>query len=372
MENLAKPEVKFGEWIGEGWRMFTSQWKGWVMNSLVYMLICVAPIMVVVIAFYINIIMQVSTNARSAQPINPGSILIFYLLFGVVGLLTFFTSAFFTVGMHRSALKQLRGGRVELRDLFSGGDVYFRMLGSMLLGALLTMIGAMLCFFPAYIVAGMIFFTAPLIVDRKLGVVQAMQTSYELAKRNWLMFTLFAFVVQLLASLGVYACYVGILATLPLLFTITAVAYRDCFGIEGAQYFSPSAPQAPSDYGQSYPQGYQQPPSAIYGQQGYEPPAPGTYNQPLGYPPPPPQNEPTAQNPFAPPPVVEAPPPPIYPPPVSEPRPVNIEPQPATAEPPKPAPGIVEAAPKMNCPSCNASLPVTAAFCPRCGNRIVK
>ncbi|MEW6130293.1 MAG: hypothetical protein AB1757_24875 [Acidobacteriota bacterium] len=366
MENLAKPEVKFGDWIGEGWRMFTSQWKAWVVNALVFLLICGTPILVVTIGFYINIFMQISANPRSAQAIAPETIFIFYgLIFGV-SFLTVFASAFFMAGMHKAALKQLRGGKVELRDLFSGGDVYFKMLGSIFLGTILTIIGFMLCFFPAYIVTGMLFFTAPLIVERKLGVVQAMQTSYELAKRNWLMFTLFAFVVQFIASAGTYACYIGILATLPLMFTITAVAYRDCFGMEGAQYFAPNAPAAPSNYGQSYPPAYQQPPSALYGQSPYEPPTAVPQNPQGNYPvAQPPINQPEAPKPF------EPPPPVVYPSTASEPiteqpevvsRPAT-PPQPPVVAPPPPPQRII-------CASCSASLPATASFCPRCGTRI--
>jgi uncharacterized membrane protein len=372
MENLAKPEVKFGDWIGEGWRMFTSQWKAWVLSTLVFVLICFVPMLAVIIGFYVNIFMQISANPRSPQPVSPESIIIFYLLFGAIYFVMFFAATFFIAGMHRMALKQLRGGTLVLRDLFSGGDVYFRLLGSFLLGAILTLIGAMLCILPAYIVAGMIFFTSPLIVDRKLGVVEAMQTSYAFAKRNWLMFTLFAFVVQFIASAGTYACYVGILATLPLLFTITAVAYRDCFGVEGAQYFPSNASAVPGDYGQTYQQGYPQPPSAIYGQQSYEPPTPGNYNPPFGYPPPPAENTPPPVNDLFAPPVVEPPPPALDAPPQNLPQPeAQVEPKPSQAAETLAIESLLPPA-KINCPSCDASLPATASFCPRCGNRIVK
>jgi uncharacterized paraquat-inducible protein A len=121
----------------------------------------------------------------------------------------------------------------------------------------LAAIGAMLCVIPAFIVAGLFFFTLPLIVERDLGVFEAMRASSDVTKRNLLMFTLFAFVVQLIASAGSYACYIGLLATWPLMFTITAVAYRDCFGMEGARSFlqTPSASPTQIDYGA---------PSAVY------------------------------------------------------------------------------------------------------------
>jgi uncharacterized paraquat-inducible protein A len=71
-----------------------------------------------------------------------------------------------------------------------------------------------------------------------MGVFEAMRASRDLTQRKLLMFVLFAFLVQLIVSAGTYACYVGLLATWPLMFTITAVAYRDCFGVEGARSFA--------------------------------------------------------------------------------------------------------------------------------------
>lgn len=114
--------------------------------------------------------------------------------------------------------------------------------------AALVFVGLLLCVIPAYIAMGLLFFSTPLIVERGLSPVAALQTSKDLTRQNVLMFTLFAFVTSLIASVGSYACYIGLLATFPLQFTITAVAYRDCFGVEGAKSFS-AGPAPAADYG---------------------------------------------------------------------------------------------------------------------------
>jgi hypothetical protein len=109
----------------------------------------------------------------------------------------------------------------------------------------------LVCIIPAFIVGGLLLFTLPLIIERDMGVFEAMRASREVTGRNLVMFTLFAIVAQLIASAGTYACYIGLLATWPLLFTMTAVAYRDCFGVEGALSFrepasSPAGGYAPA------------------------------------------------------------------------------------------------------------------------------
>jgi len=247
MENAATPIVRWGDWISEGWRMFAEQWQAWVVHMLVYFLILLIPMA----PFYAAIIALNLTAARGQEPQPPVAL---FLLVPVLILVLLLASAYLMGGSYYSAFKQLRGERIELRDLFSGGRYFPRMVGALLLIGVLGILGAMLCVIPAFIVGGLFFFTLPLIVDRNLGVLEAMRASRELTQQNLFMFTLFAFVVSLLSSLGAYACYVGLLVSYPLLFTITVVAYRDCFGVPGARSFALPTPPPPPNYGAPPPQ----------------------------------------------------------------------------------------------------------------------
>lgn len=251
MNNNPAFEVRIGDWIGEGWKMFTEQWKSWVAMSLSYVVVVMVPIAAFTFIMYFVIFatMMAQQNSRGARPQMP--LMPFFILYGGIFALIVVLMPLAVLllgGCYRAAFKQLRGGRLEFRDLFSARDCYWRLFGATLLHALLIFLGAMLCVIPAFIVAGLLFFTAPLIVERNLGVFEAMRASRDMAQRNLLMFTLFAFVVQLIASVGTYACYVGLLATWPLMFTISAVAYRDCFGVSGARSFSQTAPSAQIGY----------------------------------------------------------------------------------------------------------------------------
>lgn len=237
--------------------MFTEQWKGWVTLSLGFFVAVVVPIGAFILLMYVMMFATMTTQgSRGAPPQMPVMTMLFFYL-GLFALIIVLMplSVFVMGGAYRAAFKQLRGGRVEFRDLFSARDCYWRLLGATLIHFLFAAIGAMLCVIPAFIVSGLFFFTLPLIVERNLGVFEAMRASRDVTQPNLLMFTLLAFVVQLIASAGSYACYVGLLASWPLMFTITAVAYRDCFGVSGARSFLPvgSSPQS----------GYEAPP-AIY------------------------------------------------------------------------------------------------------------
>ena len=77
----------------------------------------------------------------------------------------------------------------------------------------------------------MLHFTIPLIIERRIGIGEAISASYDATKSNWFMFVLFVLVLGILASLGAFACYVGMVVSYPLYFTMTAIAYRDVFGV---------------------------------------------------------------------------------------------------------------------------------------------
>ncbi len=242
MQEQAVANVRWGEWIGEGWQMFVEKWRVWVVQMLVVFVAFAIP----VVPFYLVLVTsQLAAAEGGAPPEMPPLFLPLMLIIVVVSL---FGGAFFWSGLYKTAFKQLRGEAVSIGDLFSGGDIFLRVLGAFFAIGILAMLGAILCIFPAFIVAGLVWFTIPLIVDRNLSIGEALTTSYEMTKGNWFMFTLFAFVVSLLAGMGQFACYVGLLVTYPLQFTITTIAYRDVFGVAGARSFASNKPEYPTNY----------------------------------------------------------------------------------------------------------------------------
>lgn len=239
MQSMSRPEVRWGEWIGAGWQMFVDKWQVWV----VQMLIMLAVFMVPAIPMYAMMIgAQIAAAGSDAPPEPP---VIFFPVMMILVPLMFVAVAYLWGGFWKTALKQARGEQISVRDMFSGGDVFLRVLGAMFAIAILTFLGALACILPAFVVMGMLFFTIPLIIDRNLDISSAISMSYELTKKNWLMFTLFALVVTILASIGQVACYVGLLVTYPLQFTIVAAAYRDLFGVTG-QRPAPAYPAPPN------------------------------------------------------------------------------------------------------------------------------
>jgi len=260
MQEQPVANVRWGEWIGEGWQMFANKWQVWVSQLLIVFGVFLIPM--VPFALMMFSIQAQAVGAPNQPPELPA--LFFPMVFGVV-IFSFLAGPFFLGGLYKTAFKQLRGEPISVGDVFSGGDVFPQLLGTIIAAAFFAMLGALFCILPAYVVSGLLFFAAPLIVERRVGVGEALSMSFNATKGNWFMFTLFAIVVQILAGLGSIACYVGILATMPLQFTITTIAYRDIFGVAGARNFLNNQPQYPTNYApQSFPMSAPELPSSRY------------------------------------------------------------------------------------------------------------
>lgn len=78
---------------------------------------------------------------------------------------------------------------------------------------------------------GVLFFSLPHIAARNASPIEAVEASYQVFRRNWLLFSLCALLFRVIAAFGVVACCVGVFVSFPLVMAATATAYRDHFGI---------------------------------------------------------------------------------------------------------------------------------------------
>jgi uncharacterized membrane protein len=142
----------------------------------------------------------------------------------------FMLSTFLLSGMYRMAIKATRNEKINVSDMFSVGDVLPACLLAALIVGLLTGVGFILCILPGIIIGALLMFTYPLIVDRRLGAIEAISQSVNALKGEIVMASLFYLVIGIIVFLGVVACCVGVLVTFPLFVLSIAVVYRDFFG----------------------------------------------------------------------------------------------------------------------------------------------
>jgi uncharacterized membrane protein len=198
-------------------------------------------------------------------------------IFGAMFLVISLVMPLFTGRLLRMALTAVRGGTPTVGDLFSGEMRYGSMLALMLLQGMLIGLGYMLFIVPGVILALGLYFSAYLVIDQRMGAVDAMKASWKLTTGR----KGEVFVVMLVFGLISAVCgmipFVGHFIGYSLMMLGVSIVYLRLMGEWAPVVPQPQVPY-PAQYGQ---QPYGQQPYG-YGPQPYPQPA---YGQP---PPPPP------------------------------------------------------------------------------------
>lgn len=273
--------VNFG-WITESWQFFMAQTGIWVVATLALL----GPSMILGIAFSVYLMASIPPSAFTppapgAPPAPPAVPSIFapgnfeklLILELGVGLLLSLYFAFLYGGLFRMAVRQVRGLALTYRDIFAGGPLFGRMLGAMFLLGFGTYALEAICLGPgfllirhastattviAFVLGGVVWLSligvlpalllpAFALMADGVPVFAALRRSVRAMKGNWLPATGFVFVLGLLVYASEIPCGLGLLATIPMIFLVTALAYRDMAGMPDvlpppSPNYSPAAP----------------------------------------------------------------------------------------------------------------------------------
>lgn len=216
---LSGPRIRF-EAIGEAWSELMRNLGTWIVAMLLTLIVLYG---VGIIGYFVVLIPLFLTQGSDVGVVAYfGGMAVFCLvMLALMG-------AFYG-GLYRMAIRQARGEMPVASDLFQSFDLAPRMIAVHILIAILTTIGFFLCIIPGFIVLGLTFLAYAIVADQNVGAVDAIRMSWEALKKDALMAILFALVITILSQIGVYACFVGALFTMPLLFLGHAIVYRDFF-----------------------------------------------------------------------------------------------------------------------------------------------
>ena len=130
------------------------------------------------------------------------------------------------------------GGFNCFGDAFLAGFIFFLLS---LVGVAIAYGGLFLCLIPSLIGIALLvllqtafLFTFQLIVQKGLGAIEAISTSFNKVKENFGQFLLFGLVLWLINVAG-YSVMLGWLVTTPLTLAASGAAYRGVFGLDGSQ-----------------------------------------------------------------------------------------------------------------------------------------
>lgn len=221
---MQSPELRFDA-ISRGLNLVTSNIGPCLLGGLCYLVAIIA----------VGVVQQVMGFSAMAVFRNGLSLLAILPMMLVSILLGGALQGIFIVCMQTMMYEGLQKGRLDFADFTKG----FTKAGpAAILGIIVqfaTFVGAICCVVPAFIVAGLLVFSYMEMAAKGVGFQEAIQGSMNITRPQLAMAALWTFVVYLVAGVGAFACYVGILFTLPVAMATIAIAYVDINGLPGAQ-----------------------------------------------------------------------------------------------------------------------------------------
>lgn len=225
--------IDFGV-VSEAWKLLTQQVGPWV----------AAMVVMGVVSALVNQVLDTILFGPIGWPMTKFDLTGFGIVSamaraGTGAVVSALVDAFFVAGAFSMAIKHIRTGRARIELPFSGGSHYPQMLLLCVLWHLLLTMGMIACILPCFILAGLFFISPLLVLDRGMNAVDALVTSLRVLQRKAIEATLLVVLTVLVALAGVIACGVGVFITLPMIFLVPCLLYRDLLG------WSPSGSGAP-------------------------------------------------------------------------------------------------------------------------------
>jgi hypothetical protein len=261
------------EVLSGAWNVFTRHWAPLCVGMLIVGLIVGGPIMVL---YFVGMFVSIAASQGAARGGPPDPDMGAAVVVGLVGtvlcmmFLVMLLTPLFTARLLRMAMTAVRGGTPAIGDVFKGEMRYGSMLALTFLQGACIGLGYLLFIVPGVILALGLYFSAFLVVDRRLGAVDAMKASWQLTNGR----KGEVFVVMLVFGLISAGCglipFVGHFIGYSLLLLGVSIVYLRLMGEAVPVLPAPPAPYYPA---QAPPYGaYGGYPPANYGPPPYGPP----------------------------------------------------------------------------------------------------
>ena len=181
---------------------------------------------VVITANIINgIVSNIVSMSAAGISSQAGSDVARFAIIGIGQILSIVFSTWITAGQMNFLLKTARGLDAPFSDLFSGGRWLVPLLGGTILYFLMVVGGFILLIIPGIIVALMFSQFYYLIIDRNLGVIDALKTSRLITSGNKMTLFLIGLVMIPIAIIAALPCLIGLIFVIPYFALLGSVAY---------------------------------------------------------------------------------------------------------------------------------------------------
>lgn len=167
-------------------RQIKPSWEAFLLNITTFVLLFIIPIVTIITLLVaiggMQLITMSSNGSISLENINAAS--------GVLGVLMVIGGAllilYTTVASIVTEFASVRGEKLSLPQALNRSQPYILpVLGLFLLSTLLIVAGLILFIIPGLYAMFLLVFAAYILIDRNLGVIEAMKESFQFSKQNW-------------------------------------------------------------------------------------------------------------------------------------------------------------------------------------------
>lgn len=217
------PGIYF-EFIGRSWEYIKANLGMWVVATIVFYMASFAVSLPM--SFIGQLLGFGSFTGAVPESVNIAALIGFQILSTFVQLALV---APLSAGMVCMALEQIDGKPMNIATMFKPFTCFIPNALGGLLSYMVIMLGFICCLVPGFYLLGRLAFVNVIITEQRLSASDGFMKSWEtMAPYAWPMFGLY-FVASLVSGLGVCACGIGLLVTVPFLYLTLAQQYRVLF-----------------------------------------------------------------------------------------------------------------------------------------------
>ena len=144
-------------------------------------------------------------------------------------------------GLYLFFLRKIRGQPARVETAFAGfSSCFLQLFLASFVSHVLLGIGFICLILPVIYLLVALFFTLPLVIDKRLEFWPAMRLSRKAVSKHWWKFLGFGIVLVLFNLLGVLLLCVGVFLTFPISLAALMYAYEDIFATAGSQAKKPA------------------------------------------------------------------------------------------------------------------------------------
>lgn len=235
----SKP-VNFGDIISNSFELYKTHFSQGLIHALIIVALAI-PMMLIVYVPLMPIYMDMIENAGnpSYQPavmegLSVGMIILWYVLIFALSFVMQIVNMSVFGHFYRYLKKEDLKTTEDIGSYFTLFKTHFNKLLLVTLATMgIAMLATLLCYIPLLYAMIPLHWIFPMFIfNKELSVSEIVKAAFKYANKNWLIFLALGFVCSIIASLGIIACYIGLLATMFFTHIATYVTYRDTIGFD--------------------------------------------------------------------------------------------------------------------------------------------